>query len=145
MNEVTRAVIVPLPVSGWRAKEKLSVTTSPPGPYGTCGTQALPVFTGPPLIWHAMPALAAVNTPRKMVSSPARIMPITQPRTLRNLIHSARTREPKPPRGLAAAPGLGPRDGRGGHRGTSCPVLVPAASASKPAGRNSTACRVSSM
>ena len=44
--------------------------------------------------------------------------------------------------GSVAGPGFGPRhrDGLGRHRGTSC-----AASASKPAGRNSTACLVSSI
>ena len=40
---------------------------------------------------------AAANTPMKMVRIAARIMPITQPRTLRNLVHSARTSPPKPP------------------------------------------------
>ncbi len=34
VSEVTSAVMVPFPASGWRAKEKLSVTTSPPGPCG---------------------------------------------------------------------------------------------------------------
>ena len=57
-----------------------------------------------------MLAFAAANTPRKMVSSAARIMPITQPRTLRNLIHSARTSPPKPPQ---PGPASGPASGRG--------------------------------
>ena len=35
VSDATRAVMVPFPVSGWRAKAKLSVTTSPPGPCGT--------------------------------------------------------------------------------------------------------------
>jgi len=110
LSAVTRAVMLPFPVSGWRTKEKLSVTISPPGPRGIVGRQALPDFGAPPLIWQPMFAFAAANTPRKMVSSPARIMPITQPRTLRNLIHSARSREAKPP---PRAPSPGPASGRG--------------------------------
>src|SRR6266705_1266563 len=65
---------------------------------------------GPPLIWQPMLEFAAANTPMKTISRAARIMPITQPRTLRNLVHSARRSPPKPvPRGLSpvVAPGWG--------------------------------------
>jgi len=37
VSAVTRAVMLPFPVSDWCAKENLSVTGSPPGPTGTGG------------------------------------------------------------------------------------------------------------
>jgi len=69
-----------------------------------------------------------------MVSSPARIMPITQPRTLRNLIHSARSREPKPPpRGPSTGPGFGPRH-RDGLDSSSRHLLRRVGVGSRPGG-----------
>src|SRR6516162_10231375 len=71
-----------------------------------------------------MLAFAAANTPMKMVSSAARIIPITQPRTLRNLVHSARSTAPKPPwdpssrhllPGVRVKPGRAELDGLAGQ------------------------------
>src|ERR1035438_9000585 len=36
-SDVTRTVRLPLPIIGWRRKENVSTTASPPGPIGTGG------------------------------------------------------------------------------------------------------------
>jgi hypothetical protein len=104
VNDVTLAVIVPSPVRVWCAKLKLSVTTSPPGPCGMYGRHARPVRGAPLALWQPMLEFPAANRPTNTVSTPATIMPITQPRTVRNLVHSEHSSEPNPPpRVLASA------------------------------------------
>ena len=82
-SEVTRTVMLPLPFMVWRAKWKLSVTATPPGPMATTGLAAA--------FWVPLAAAARATT-ASAVSTAAAIMAITQPRTVRNLVHSARSR-----------------------------------------------------
>ena len=80
-------------------------------------TQAAPVRTGPPgPLLQAMWALPAANSPTRSMTTAATKMPMTQPRTVRNLVHSACSTRPKPP---AARRRGAPGRGGGGHRAVS--------------------------
>ncbi len=55
--------------------------------------QAAPVLAGRPgPELQLMLACPAANRPTRSISAAATTIPMTQPRTLRNLVHSARTR-----------------------------------------------------
>ena len=81
----------------------------------------------------------AANSPIPAVTKAATVMPMTQPRTVLNLVHSARRSCAKPSRPVCW-PGRYGRNGARRHRATSS-VLAPEGVAA----RNSTASLVSSM
>src|ERR1700728_310277 len=88
-SDVTCTVIVPLPVTGWGAKEKASTTGIPPGPVGCTGQAAGPLDDTQEL-------LTSLETKTKaVIAAIVRSTAITQPRTVRNLVHSACTRYQK--------------------------------------------------
>jgi hypothetical protein len=63
------------------------VTHSPPGPVGGAG-QASDGLLGPNCMPHSL--FAPVSAPSPTMSSIAMAMPMSQPRTVRNLVHSDR-------------------------------------------------------
>ena len=75
------------------------MTASPPGPSGTFGRQAAPLSTGPVgLVWQLLLPPTEMSSPSPTVTSAATTIPMTQPRTVRNLVHSARSNCPNPSR-----------------------------------------------
>src|SRR5580704_7075181 len=78
----------------------LSVTASPPGPTGGFVLeQPWPDRAGPPdVLWHELLLPAALNSPSPNMTRIATSRPMTQPRTVLNLVHSARTSCAKPSR-----------------------------------------------
>src|ERR1017187_4541972 len=99
VSEVIRTVMLPFPASGWRTKEKGALTASPPGPTGGMVMQPWPVRAGPPLVlWHELLLAPAANSPSPTITSTATTVPMTQPRTVLNLVHSARRSGAKPSR-----------------------------------------------
>ena len=89
-SEVTRAVIVPLPANGWRTKEKVSTTGSPPGPTGTRGTLGVLQDGGEPGRPTQTPVCGAPTHANATIRKAATPSVITQARTLRNFVSSAR-------------------------------------------------------
>ena len=58
-----------------------------------------PDRAGPPLVlWHELLVAPAANSPSPAVTRTATTVPMTQPRTVLNLVHSARRSWPKPSR-----------------------------------------------
>src|SRR6478752_3597678 len=85
VSELTRAVMLPSPVSSCWTKTKRSTTASPFGPT-TTQSVAAPHGVGPP----------STVKPSRTVSTAASNRPITQPRTVRNFVHSDLTNCAKP-------------------------------------------------
>jgi len=83
VREVTRTVMLPSPASVRCTKENWSVTASPPGPVS--GARH-------PVHW---PMLSSANP---VGSAAATRMVMTQPRTVRNFVHSARSSRANPSR-----------------------------------------------
>ncbi len=61
--------------------------------------QLAPDRTGPPPVpWQELPLAPAANSPRPTITSTATTVPVTQPRTVLNLVHSACRPDPNPSR-----------------------------------------------
>ncbi len=88
-REVTRTVTAPLPTSGWCTNMKLSVTGSPPGPVGTAG--CLDVQDDGPVGQNEKRLPDALTNDRSTMTRAAAPSAITHPRTVLNLVHSARS------------------------------------------------------
>src|SRR5258708_15328036 len=88
-REATRTVTAPLPTSGWCTDMKLSVTGSPPGPVGTAG--CLDVQDDGPTGQNEKRLPDALTNDRSTMTRAAAPSAITHPRTVLNLVHSARS------------------------------------------------------
>src|SRR5689334_871508 len=88
-REVTRMVTAPLPTSGWCTNMKLSVTGSPPGPVGTAG--CLDVQDDGPVGQNEKRLPDALTNDMSAMTRAAAPSAITHPRTVLNLVHSARS------------------------------------------------------
>src|SRR5215472_12042053 len=88
-REVTRAVRTPLPTSGWCTNMKLSVTGSPPGPIGTA--RCLDVQDDGPVGQNEKRSPDALTNDMSTTTTTAAPSAITHPRTVLNLVHSARS------------------------------------------------------
>src|SRR5215469_6200477 len=88
-REVTRAVTTPLPTSGWCTNMKLSVTGSPPGPFGTA--VCLDVQDDGPVGQNKGRLPDALTNDMSTTTRAAAPSAITHPRTVLNLVHSARS------------------------------------------------------
>ncbi len=81
VSDATRTVTLPFPVSGWCTKVNRSFTSSPVGPIVGVQAEFGPYFPQDPDMPGARP-----NT---RISPAAATSPRTQPRTVRNFVHSA--------------------------------------------------------
>src|SRR5579875_3334402 len=99
VSELIRVVIVPSPASGWCTNVKLSLTASPPGPVRTCGLLIVHL----PLMHDSAWLPFAVRNASSTTSSAAATAAITQPRTVRNFVHSARSCRVNPSRPVRTA------------------------------------------
>src|SRR5215471_2433445 len=88
-REATRTVTAPLPTSGWCTNMKLSVTGSPPGPFGTAGCRD--VQDDVPVGQNKKRSPDALTNDMSTTTRAVAPSAITHPRTVLNLVHSART------------------------------------------------------
>ncbi len=78
----------------------MSLTGWPFGPTGKTGPQAAPLRAGPllPTCWHAVVLPPLDSSPIPAATTIATIAPMTQPRTVRNFVHSACSNSANPSR-----------------------------------------------